>query len=90
SYLMKFHLSDDLYSGMAVPDPSKPHGLNLVIKDYPYTSVGLMIWEAIQNWVKTYVNHYYPDSAKVCNDKELQAWYAESINVGHADMHCKD
>lgn len=75
---------------MAVPDPSKPHGLKLLIEDYPYASDGLMIWEAIQKWVRTYVNRYYPDSAHVCNDRELQAWYAESINVGHADLRHED
>ncbi|GJY29516.1 linoleate 13S-lipoxygenase 3-1, chloroplastic [Tanacetum coccineum] len=41
---------------------------------------------AIQNWVQTYVNRYYPDLSLVCNDRELQAWYAEVINVGHADL----
>ncbi|GJQ90023.1 lipoxygenase 1, chloroplastic [Tanacetum coccineum] len=41
---------------------------------------------AIQNWVQTYVNRYYPDPSLVCNDRELQAWYAEVINVGHADL----
>lgn len=71
---------------MAVPDPTQPHGLKLTIEDYPYATDGLMIWGAIENWVRNYVNHYYPDSARVCNDKELQAWYAESINVGHVDL----
>ncbi|KVI05871.1 Lipase/lipooxygenase, PLAT/LH2, partial [Cynara cardunculus var. scolymus] len=71
---------------MAVPDPSKPHGLKLLIEDYPYATDGLLIWEAIQKWVQTYVNRYYPDSDQICNDRELQAWYAESINVGHADL----
>lgn len=71
---------------MAVPDPTQPHGLKLILEDYPYAADGLLIWEAIQNWVQTYVNHYYPDSSVVCNDRELQAWYAESVNVGHADF----
>lgn len=71
---------------MAVPDPNEPHGLKLLIKDYPYASDGLMIWSTIENWVRTNVTRYYQDSAQVCNDKELQAWYAESINVGHADL----
>nr|XP_043614237.1 lipoxygenase 1, chloroplastic [Erigeron canadensis] len=82
--------ADLIRRGMAVPDPSKPHGLKLLIEDYPYAADGLMIWDAIQNWVRTYVNRYYPDSAHVCNDRELQAWYAESINVGHADLRHKD
>ncbi|GKE89677.1 linoleate 13S-lipoxygenase 3-1, chloroplastic-like protein, partial [Tanacetum coccineum] len=51
-----------------------------------YDSDGLLIWEAIQNSVQTYINQYYPDPSLVCNDIELQAWYAEVINVGHADV----
>ncbi|GJZ25707.1 linoleate 13S-lipoxygenase 3-1, chloroplastic-like protein [Tanacetum coccineum] len=78
--------ADLIRRGMAVPDPSQRHGLKLLIEDYPYASDGLLIWEAIQNWVQTYVNRYYPDPSLVCNDRELQAWYAEVINVGHADL----
>ncbi|XP_052182627.1 linoleate 13S-lipoxygenase 3-1, chloroplastic-like [Diospyros lotus] len=77
--------ADLIRRGMAVPDPSQPHGLKLVIEDYPYAADGLLIWAAIENWVRTYVGHYYPDSAHIANDKELLAWYAESIKVGHAD-----
>lgn len=32
------------------------------------------------------MDHYYPNSTLICNDKELQSWYYESINVGHADF----
>ncbi|KAI7753940.1 hypothetical protein M8C21_033140 [Ambrosia artemisiifolia] len=78
--------ADLIRRGMAIPDPSQRHGLKLLIDDYPYASDGLLIWEAIQNWVQTYVTQYYPDESFVCNDRELQAWYAESINVGHADL----
>ncbi|KAF2300953.1 hypothetical protein GH714_018568 [Hevea brasiliensis] len=53
---------------------------------YPYAQDGLLIWSAIENWVRSYVNRYYPNSSLICNDKELQAWYAESVNVGHADL----
>ncbi|XP_057978515.1 linoleate 13S-lipoxygenase 3-1, chloroplastic-like [Malania oleifera] len=78
--------SDLIRRGMAVPDPTQPHGLKLVLEDYPYATDGLLIWDAIQNWVRTYVNHYYPNSGVIRNDRELQAWYAESVNVGHADV----
>lgn len=78
--------ADLIRRGMAVADPTQPHGVKLLIEDYPYAADGLLIWSAIQKWVQTYVNRYYPDSSLVCNDKELQAWYAESINVGHADL----
>lgn len=78
--------ADLIRRGMAVPDSTQPHGVKLLLDDYPYAADGLLIWDAIDNWVRTYVNHYYPDSDTVCNDRELQAWYAESINVGHADV----
>ncbi|KAD4585025.1 hypothetical protein E3N88_22626 [Mikania micrantha] len=78
--------ADLIRRGMAIPDPSQRHGLKLLIDDYPYASDGLLIWDAIQNWVQTYVTQYYPDPSFISNDRELQAWYAESINVGHADL----
>ncbi|XP_031125615.1 linoleate 13S-lipoxygenase 3-1, chloroplastic-like isoform X2 [Ipomoea triloba] len=78
--------ADLIRRGMAVADPMQPHGLKLLIEDYPYAADGLLIWEAIQKWVTTYVNHYYPDFDGVCNDRELQAWYSEAVNVGHADL----
>ncbi|XP_054791175.1 linoleate 13S-lipoxygenase 3-1, chloroplastic-like [Prosopis cineraria] len=78
--------ADLIRRGMAVPDPTQPHGLRLLIEDYPYAADGLMIWSAIQNWVRAYVNHYYSDPDLVAQDKELQAWYFESVNVGHADL----
>lgn len=71
---------------MAVADPTQPHGLKLILEDYPYAADGILIWSAIEDWVRTYVNHYYPHSSLICNDKELQSWYSESINVGHADL----
>jgi lipoxygenase len=77
---------DLIRRGMAVPDPTQPHGLKLTMKDYPYAEDGLLIWSAIENWVRKYVNYYYPNPSLIINDRELQAWYSESINVGHADL----
>ncbi|KAI3675875.1 hypothetical protein L1987_85471 [Smallanthus sonchifolius] len=51
-----------------------------------YANDGLLIWYAIQELVHTYVNHYYPDENSVISDIELQSWYSEAINVGHADL----
>lgn len=78
--------ADLIRRGMAEPDPSKPHGLKLLIEDYPYASDGLLIWAAIENWIKSYVAHYYPRPNMVRQDQELQAWYWESVNVGHGDL----
>ncbi|KAJ8755920.1 hypothetical protein K2173_024465 [Erythroxylum novogranatense] len=82
--------ADLIRRGMAVPDPKQPHGLKLLIEDYPYAQDGLLIWYEIENWVRTYVNHYYPNASMICSDKELQEWYYESVNVGHADLRDAD
>ncbi|RWW51897.1 hypothetical protein BHE74_00041725, partial [Ensete ventricosum] len=70
---------------MAVEDKTQPHGLRLVIEDYPYATDGLLLWSAIQSWVETYVAAYYSDAEAVQSDSELQSWYSEAVNVGHAD-----
>ena len=72
---------------MAVPDDTQPHGLRLLIEDYPYANDGLLIWSAIQELVQAYVTHFYPSENDVISDTELQSWYSEAINVGHTDVH---
>ncbi|WVY93562.1 hypothetical protein V8G54_032650 [Vigna mungo] len=77
--------ADLIRRGVAEPDPTQPHGLRLLIEDYPYANDGLLMWFALENLVRTYVNYYYRDGNMVESDNELQAWYSEVINVGHAD-----
>ncbi|XAR62392.1 Linoleate 13S-lipoxygenase [Bertholletia excelsa] len=79
-------LPADLISrGMAVEDSTAPHGLKLTIEDYPFANDGLLVWDAIWQWVTEYVKHYYPDEGLVKSDEELQAWWTEIRTVGHAD-----
>lgn len=73
---------------MAVEDPEAPHGLKLTIEDYPFANDGLLLWDAIKEWVSNYVNHYYPDPSQVESDEELQAWWTEIRTKGHE--HKKD
>ncbi|XP_058078910.1 linoleate 13S-lipoxygenase 3-1, chloroplastic-like [Magnolia sinica] len=77
--------ADLIRRGMAIEDSTQPNGLKLVINDYPYASDGILIWSAIESWVQSYVRAYYPDPNLIEADTELQAWYAESVHVGHAD-----
>ncbi|KAH9301871.1 hypothetical protein KI387_013454, partial [Taxus chinensis] len=74
-----------LNRGVAVVDDSMPHGLKLMIEDYPYAVDGLEIWSAIQTWVGEYLSIYYSSDELVRGDTELQAWWHEIRNVGHAD-----
>ncbi|KAF3454481.1 hypothetical protein FNV43_RR04928 [Rhamnella rubrinervis] len=41
---------DLIKRGMAVQDANSPHGLRLLIEDYPYAVDGLEIWSAINTW----------------------------------------
>ncbi|CAN1177285.1 Linoleate 13S-lipoxygenase 2-1, chloroplastic [Linum perenne] len=76
---------DLIRRGMAVEDPSAPHSLKLTIEDYPYANDGLVLWEALKQWVTDYVNRYYPDQTLVASDTELQSWWIEVRTVGHQD-----
>ncbi|KAG5227600.1 hypothetical protein OIU77_022285 [Salix suchowensis] len=77
--------NDLIRRGMAFEDPTAPHGLKLTIEDYPFANDGLILWDAIKQWVSDYVHHYYPDPSVVACDEELQAWWTEIRTVGHAD-----
>ncbi|KAK1397676.1 Lipoxygenase domain-containing protein [Heracleum sosnowskyi] len=79
-------LPADLVSrGMAEEDPNAPHGLKLIIEDYPYANDGLILWDCIKQWVAYYVNHYYPKPSLVETDEELQAWWEEIRTFGYGD-----
>ncbi|XP_057735899.1 linoleate 9S-lipoxygenase 5-like [Arachis stenosperma] len=78
--------TDLLKRGMAVPDSSSPHGLKLMIEDYPFAVDGLEIWDAIETWVTEYCNFYYKSDEMVENDTEVQSWWKEVRYKGHGDL----
>ncbi|PHT85981.1 hypothetical protein T459_08087 [Capsicum annuum] len=78
--------ADLLKRGVAVPDPSEPHGLKLLIKDYPYAVDGLEIWSAIEGWVNDYCSLYYTTDDMIRDDTELQSWWTEVCDEGHGDL----
>ncbi|MGO1052619.1 lipoxygenase family protein [Crossiella sp. CA198] len=49
---------------------------------YPYRDDGLLVWQAIQDWVQEFVALYYRDDADVRADHELQSWAAEVATDG--------
>lgn len=70
---------------MAVKDSGSPHGLRLVVEDYPYAVDGLEIWFAIKSWVHDYCSFYYKEDDTVKKDSELQSWWKELREEGHGD-----
>ncbi|CAA7405161.1 unnamed protein product [Spirodela intermedia] len=77
--------ADLLRRGMAEEDPSEPCGVKLVIEDYPYAADALLVWSAIEDWVRDYVSLFYPSDAVVSGDGELQSWWHEVKTKGHPD-----
>ncbi|XP_034706087.1 probable linoleate 9S-lipoxygenase 5 [Vitis riparia] len=79
--------ADLIKRGMAVEDSNAkaPHGLRLLIDDYPYAVDGLEIWSAIETWVKEYCSFYYKTDEMVQKDSELQSWWKEVREEGHGD-----
>lgn len=75
-----------LCRGVAVPDSTQPHGLRLLIEDYPFAVDGLEIWGAIEAWVNEYCRLYYHSDYMVQCDYELQSWWTEIREVGHGDL----
>ncbi|GJN23637.1 hypothetical protein PR202_gb11302 [Eleusine coracana subsp. coracana] len=68
---MNLHLGNGC-RGMAVPDETSPYGVRLLIKDYPYAVDGLVIWWAIERWVREYLDIYYPNDGDLGRDVELR------------------
>jgi lipoxygenase len=79
-------LPNDLVArGMAVRDESAPHGVKLVVEDYPYAADGLELWSTIKGFNREYVDVYYKDDDAVLADPELQAWWKEMREKAHED-----
>jgi arachidonate 15-lipoxygenase len=50
-----------------------------VLPMYPYRDDGLLIWEAIHNWVEAYLGLYYNSDEDVQGDRSLQNWAEELV-----------
>ena len=72
------------YKGWSVTEnafPAEIKNRNLADKEilphFPYRDDGLLLWEAIEQFVTQYVRLYYRRQVDVQDDKELQAWAGE-------------
>ena len=48
-----------------------------VLPDFAYRDDGLLVWEAVRDYVSSYLRLYYASDADVVNDTEIQAFAAE-------------
>lgn len=51
-------------------------GPGSALADFPYRDDGLLVWDAIHAWAKSYIGLYYASDADVRGDTELAAWAA--------------
>ncbi|MEV4978500.1 AraC family transcriptional regulator [Enterobacter ludwigii] len=66
------------------PNYIKSRGLDDIdaLPDYPYRDDGLLIWEAIEQWVSDYVDFYYLSDDQVKLDPEIMAWSDDIVSNG--------
>ena len=93
------------FNDSMLPKFFKQRGVDDVTKlpDYPYRDDGILIWDAIHQWVENYISVYYHNDQDVVDDAELQRWFesliaddggrmtgfGESNSLGGFDIHSK-
>jgi arachidonate 15-lipoxygenase len=48
-----------------------------VLRDFAYRDDALLVWDALESWVRDYVDVYYESDAEVLGDEEMRAFLAE-------------
>jgi arachidonate 15-lipoxygenase len=64
------------FRAFAFPTEIENRGMNAA-PYYPYRDDGKLLWDAIYEFVKDYLEIYYKTSEDIQGDTELQAWVAE-------------
>ncbi|MGI9279811.1 MAG: lipoxygenase family protein [Endozoicomonas sp.] len=61
------------FTANMLPENLKLRGVDTlsILPDYPYRDDGLLVWNAIQEWVNEYIKIYYFSDVDVSTDKEL-------------------
>lgn len=64
------------FNESSLPTVLKARGVDdpQFLPNYPYRDDGLLIWNAIFEWVSSYLKLFYADDISVQNDAAIQAW----------------
>ena len=56
------------------------------IPNFPFRDDTQLLWQAVQNWVTSYITLYYPSQKEILEDNELQAWVNELVSPNYAKV----
>jgi arachidonate 15-lipoxygenase len=64
------------FSSFALPTNLRQRGVDdrSLLRDFPYRDDGLLVWQALEDYVSQYVGIYYKSNRDVREDFELQNW----------------
>lgn len=76
--MRRAHQKADFWD-MHFPRELKRRGVDdrKALPSYPFRDDGMLLWDALHEFVTQYIGHYYPTSGHVEGDHELAAWVAE-------------
>ena len=76
------------FKDMAFPNDIKNRQMEDPNLFYPYRDDGQLVWDAIHQFVREYINIYYKSDSDVVEDFELQGW-ADEIGGSLAEKKCQ-
>ncbi|KAF3887592.1 MULTISPECIES: lipoxygenase family protein [Nostocales] len=78
--LAVYGLQSYSFNNAILPKQFKQRGVEdpNLLPVYPYRDDALLVWNAIHQWVSSYVNLYYSTNEDIQKDAALQAWVAEA------------
>jgi arachidonate 15-lipoxygenase len=76
------------FNDVAFPRALEKRGVNnsKQLPIYPYRDDGKLIWDAIHQWVKEYLDVFYTSDKSVEADASLQNWARELHELGHCNI----
>ncbi|WP_313936286.1 lipoxygenase family protein [Anabaena azotica] len=76
--LMSKAYREKVFWDYALPNDIEHRGIEKkFLSEYPYRDDALLLWDAIANYAKNYLQRYYLDDKAVLKDAYLQAWADE-------------